>query len=65
MPEIKLGLLPGGGGTQRLPKLVSLPDAIEMCSSGKEVRADRAKKMGLVDVVVNAIGPGLKTGPER
>ncbi|KAK6638637.1 hypothetical protein RUM43_006904 [Polyplax serrata] len=65
LPEIKLGLLPGGGGTQRMPKLVSLPTAIEMCSSGKEVKADRAKKMGLVDVVVNSVGPGTKPGPER
>lgn len=58
-------MLPGGGGTQRLPRLVSLFDAIEMCSSGKEVRADRAKKMGLVDIVVNSVGPGVKPGSER
>ena len=48
-----------------MPKLVSLPNAIEMCSSGKEVRADRAKKMGLIDMVVKPLGPGLKPANDR
>lgn len=58
-PEVMLGLLPGGGGTQRLPKLVPLTDALDMCLTGKNIRADKAKKIGLVDALVDPIGPGL------
>ena len=56
-----LGVLPGGGGTQRLPKLVGLSGALDMALAGKTLRADKAKKMGLV----NDLGPGLKPGDER
>ncbi|CAB4022276.1 Trifunctional enzyme subunit alpha, mitochondrial, partial [Paramuricea clavata] len=58
-PEVMLGLLPGGGGTQRLPKLVGLPDSLDMMLTGKNIRADKAKKMGLVDMLVSPLGPGL------
>lgn len=58
-PEVMLGLLPGAGGTQRLPKLVGLPDALDMMLTGKNIRADKAKKMGLVDHLVDPLGPGL------
>lgn len=54
-----LGLLPGGGGTQRLPRLVSLPDALDMELTGKTVRADKAKKLGIIDLLVDPLGPGL------
>jgi enoyl-CoA hydratase/long-chain 3-hydroxyacyl-CoA dehydrogenase len=54
LPEVKLGLLPGSGGTQRLPKLVGMPTALDMMLTGKEIRPDKAKKMGLVDLVVDA-----------
>lgn len=59
-----LGLLPGGGGTQRLPQLVSLPNALDMILTGKTLKADKAKKFGLVDLVVNHLGPGIGT-PEQ
>ncbi len=53
LPEVKLGLLPGGGGTQRLPKLVGLQKALDMMLTGKNIFPRQAKKMGLVDEVVN------------
>ena len=94
VPEVMLGLLPGAGGTQRLPKLVrvvyksyrvsmcacmhfcvcvcstvcfmyciiahitqvGVPAALDMCLTGKNIRADRAKKMGLVDSTVDPLG---------
>lgn len=52
LPEVKLGLLPGFGGTQNLHPLVGLQNAMDMMLTGKEVRPDKAKKMGLVDLVV-------------
>lgn len=64
-PEVMLGLLPGAGGTQRLPKLIGLPDALDICLTGKNIRADKAKRLGLVDRVVNPLGPGLKSPEER
>lgn len=60
-----LGLLPGAGGTQRLPQLISLPTALDMILTGKTVTADRAKKSGLVDIVVNRLGPGIGTPEEK
>jgi len=52
LPEVQLGLLPGGGGTQRLPKLVGLQKALDMMLTGKQLRAKQALKSGLVDDVV-------------
>ena len=52
LPEVKLGLLPGFGGTQNLYQLVGLQNAMDMMLTGKEIRPDKAKKMGLVDLVV-------------
>ncbi len=51
-PEIKLGLIPGGGGTQRLPRLVGLGNAMRLTLTGDMVGAAEAKEIGLVDVVV-------------
>ncbi|NXD30978.1 ECHA enzyme, partial [Spelaeornis formosus] len=64
-PEVLLGLLPGAGGTQRLPKMVGLPAAFDMMLTGRNIRADRAKKMGLVDQLVEPLGPGVKTPEAR
>ncbi|XP_027706335.1 trifunctional enzyme subunit alpha, mitochondrial [Vombatus ursinus] len=64
-PEVLLGLLPGAGGTQRLPKMVGIPAAFDMMLTGRNIRADRAKKMGLVDQLVEPLGPGLKLPEER
>eukprot|EP00536_Pseudo-nitzschia_multiseries_P007701 jgi/Psemu1/240487/estExt_Genewise1.C_1830085 len=52
LPEVKLGLLPGFGGTQNLRELVGLQNAMDMMLTGKDIRPDKAKKMGLVDLVV-------------
>ena len=52
LPEVQLGLLPGSGGTQRLPKLVGLQKALDMMLTGKQLRAKQALKVGLVDDVV-------------
>jgi 3-hydroxyacyl-CoA dehydrogenase len=49
VPEVKLGLLPGAGGTQRLPRVVGVEAAAEMTSTGNPVPAPKAKEMGLVD----------------
>jgi len=53
-PEVQLGLIPGGGGTQRLPELIGLAAGLEMVMGGKPVRAYKAKKLGLVDETVPA-----------
>ena len=52
LPESQLGLLPGAGGTQRLPRLVGVQPALDMMLTGKQVSAKKALKMGLVDDVV-------------
>lgn len=58
VPEVMLGLLPGAGGTQRLPRLVGLPTALDMMLTGKTIKAVKAKKLGLVDRVIEQLGPG-------
>jgi enoyl-CoA hydratase/long-chain 3-hydroxyacyl-CoA dehydrogenase len=52
LPEVKLGLLPGFGGTQNLHPVVGLQNAMDMMLTGKDIRPHQAKKMGLVDLVV-------------
>src|SRR5512143_2475464 len=49
LPEVALGLLPGAGGTQRLPRIVGVQKALEMVTSGQHVPAKQALAMGLVD----------------
>lgn len=51
LPEVKLGIIPGFGGTQRLPKLVGLSNALDMILSGKSVYAKKAGRLGLADEV--------------
>jgi len=52
LPEVKLGLLPGFGGTQNLPATVGIQAAMDMMLTGKDIRPQQAKKMGLVDLIV-------------
>jgi enoyl-CoA hydratase/carnithine racemase len=51
LPEVMLGLLPGGGGTQRLPRLIGIQKALDMMLTGKKIYAGKAKKIGLADKV--------------
>jgi 3-hydroxyacyl-CoA dehydrogenase len=53
LPEVKLGLLPGAGGTQRLPRVVGVQAALDMIVSGDPIDAARAKQLGLVDAIVD------------
>jgi 3-hydroxyacyl-CoA dehydrogenase/enoyl-CoA hydratase/3-hydroxybutyryl-CoA epimerase len=53
VPEVQLGLIPGMGGTQRLPRRVGLQAALDMILTGKTIRARRALQMGLVDEMVH------------
>jgi enoyl-CoA hydratase len=57
LPEIKLGLIPGYGGTQRLPRLVGVSKALEMIMSGRSVGAEEALAIGLVNRIV--VAPGV------
>ncbi|MEZ4886388.1 MAG: 3-hydroxyacyl-CoA dehydrogenase NAD-binding domain-containing protein [Chitinophagales bacterium] len=53
LPEVQLGIFPGGGGTQRLPRLIDLRIALDMMLTGKNIYASKAKKIGLVDELVH------------
>lgn len=53
LPEVTLGLLPGAGGTQRLPRLIPVDVAAAMISGGKPINAERARMLGLIDEVVS------------
>jgi enoyl-CoA hydratase/carnithine racemase len=55
-PEVKLGLLPGGGGTQRLPRLVGKGRALQLILTGETISAQEAYRIGLVNEVVAAAG---------
>ena len=52
LPEVQIGILPGGGGTQRLPRLIGPKAALEMIVSGRHVPADEAKALGIIDAIV-------------
>lgn len=60
LPEVKLGLLPGAGGTQRVPRIAGVKAALDMISSGNPVAAGRANDMGLIDELI--AGDDLKAG---
>lgn len=52
LPEVQIGILPGGGGTQRLPRLVGPKVALEMIVSGRHVPADEARRLGIIDDII-------------
>jgi 3-hydroxyacyl-CoA dehydrogenase/enoyl-CoA hydratase/3-hydroxybutyryl-CoA epimerase len=56
LPEVQLGLLPGAGGTQRLPRLVGLAASLPLLLTGKRIRARKARKLGLVDALTSPGG---------
>src|SRR6266567_4059784 len=70
LPEIKVGLFPGAGGTQRIPRMMATADALQFLLKGDQLRLDRAKTMKLVDAVVPAadlVGAAktwIKTSPK-
>jgi 3-hydroxyacyl-CoA dehydrogenase len=51
LPEVKLGLIPGAGGTQRLPRLIGVVAAIDLAASGRQVKADEALMLGIADSI--------------
>ena len=63
LPEVKVGLIPGGGGTQRLPRLVGSGRAMEMILSGRLYKGSEAAEMGLVHLAVKK--DGLRDGVEQ
>lgn len=63
LPEVKLGILPGFGGTQRLPRLIGLPAALEVVTTGKTIFPRQALRMGLIDGMVASI-PSSVRSPE-
>ncbi len=58
-PEINLGIIPGAGGTQRMPRLIGAEATLELIFSGAPVKADRAKELGFIDEVIDG---DLKAG---
>lgn len=60
LPEVKLGLLPGAGGTQRVPRIAGVKAALDMITSGNPVNAVKALDMGLIDAVIE--NPDLQAG---
>ena len=60
LPEVLIGILPGSGGTQRLPRLIGPKAALEMIVSGRHVPAEEAKRLGIIDELVEE-GGDLRT----
>ncbi|KAM3834843.1 peroxisomal bifunctional enzyme [Vipera latastei] len=62
LPEVTIGLLPGAGGTQRLPRLIGVPAALDMIITGKHVPATEALKLGILDEIVeeNTVAAAIK-----
>lgn len=61
LPEVKLGILPGFGGTQRLPRLIGLPAALDMITTGKTIFPRQALRMGLTEGMVASIPSTART----
>ena len=61
LPEVKLGILPGFGGTQRLPRLIGLPAALDMITTGKTIFPRQVLRMGLVEGMVSSIPSSVRT----
>ena len=61
LPEVKLGILPGFGGTQRLPRLIGVPAALDMITTGKTIFPRQALRMSLVDGMVTSLPSTVRT----
>lgn len=61
LPEVRLGIIPGFGGTQRLPRLIGLPAALGMITSGRTIYPRQALKMGLIDGMVASVSAQART----
>ena len=55
LPEVRLGLIPGAGGTQRLPRLIGIPEAYKMMANGLPINAEKALQLGLINKVIQDI----------
>ena len=53
LPEVNLGLIPGAGGTARLPRLIAMNEALKLITTGKAIKVDKAKAIGLIDESVS------------
>src|SRR5437773_1956758 len=53
LPEVKLGILPGSGGTQRLPRIIAMAEAVRLMTTGAMITSEKAKELGLLDEIVN------------
>jgi 3-hydroxyacyl-CoA dehydrogenase len=60
LPEVNLGLIPGAGGTQRLPRLAGVEMALQMIVSGEPIKAEQAKAAGIVDAIIDEGGDFLQ-----
>lgn len=63
LPEVQLGLLPGGGGTQYLPRLIGVQEALSLMLTGKNTYPKKARNIGLVDALIHS--PGLHEAAKR
>jgi 3-hydroxyacyl-CoA dehydrogenase len=63
-PEVNLGIIPGAEGTQRLPRIVGIAAAIDLCVSGRPIKAKAALDLGLVDEIVETVGTRTGTVQE-
>src|SRR5262245_13131559 len=52
LPEVKLGILPGSGGTQRLPRVIPMAEAVKMMTTGNPISSEQARELGLADEIV-------------
>ncbi len=62
VPEVNLGLLPGGGGSQRLPRVLGVEKALDMITSGKPISAEEALAGGLIERIIDGGGDDLRAG---
>src|ERR1044071_7239948 len=53
LPEVKIGILPGSGGTQRLPRVIPMAEAVKMMTTGNPISSEKAKELALVDEIVS------------